>query len=127
MSVPKNLRYSESHEWLREESDGVVTIGITDYAQEKMTELVYVELPSADREVEAGDELAVVESVKSASDIYTPVSGVVTESNAALEDDPTLINTAPYSDGWLFRIRIRDAISLDGMMDAAAYERLISE
>ncbi|MCH2200970.1 MAG: glycine cleavage system protein GcvH [Fuerstiella sp.] len=127
MSVPENLKYSESHEWLREEGDSVVTIGITDFAQEKMTELVYVELPSADREVEAGDELAVVESVKSASDIYTPVSGVVTESNAALEDDPTLVNTAPYSDGWLFRIRVRDATLLDGMMDAAAYERLINE
>ncbi|MCH2209818.1 MAG: glycine cleavage system protein GcvH [Fuerstiella sp.] len=127
MNVPENLKYSESHEWLREEGDGVVTIGITDFAQEKMTELVYIELPSTGREVEAGDELAVVESVKSASDIYTPVSGVVTESNAALEDDPTLANNAPYSDGWLFRIRIRDLNSVNGLMDAAAYQRLISE
>ena len=127
MNVPENLKYSESHEWLREEGDGVVTIGITDFAQEKMTELVYIELPSTGREVEAGDELAVVESVKSASDIYTPVSGVVTESNAALEDDPTLVNTAPYSDGWLFRIRVRDLNSVNGLMDAAAYQRLISE
>ncbi len=127
MSIPKNLRYSESHEWVRDDGDGVVTIGITDFAQERMTELVYVELPNADREVEAGDELAIVESVKSASDIYTPVSGVVTEVNVALDDDPTLVNTAPYSDGWLFRVRVSDPATLDSMMDAASYGQFVSE
>ena len=127
MSVPENLKYSESHEWVRDEGDGVVTIGITDFAQQNMTDLVYVELPDADREVAAGDELAVVESVKSVTDIYAPVSGVVTEANAALEDDPTLVNTAPYGDGWLFRIRVGDPTTLNTMMDAAAYGKLTSE
>lgn len=127
MSVPENLKYSESHEWVRDDGDGVVTIGITDFAQEKMTELVYVELPEADSEVAAGDELAVVESVKSASDIYAPVGGVIVEANTALEDDPTLVNSAPYGDGWLFRIRVADAAALDAMMDNSAYEKLISE
>lgn len=127
MSVPENLRYSKSHEWVRDDGDGVVTVGITDFAQEKMTELVYVELPEADREVTAGDELAVVESVKSASDIYAPVSGVVVDANTALEDDPTLVNSAPYGDGWLFRIRVSEPAALDAMLDTAAYTTLISE
>jgi len=127
MSVPENLRYSESHEWVLDDGDGIVTVGITDFAQEKMTELVFVELPDADTEIAAGDELAVVESVKSASDIYAPVSGVVVESNAALEDDPTLVNSAPYADGWLFKIRVSDAAAVESMMDAAAYGNHISE
>ena len=127
MSVPENLRYSESHEWVRDEGDGIVTVGITDFAQEKMTELVFVELPEADTEIAAGDELAVVESVKSASDIYAPVAGVVVESNAALEDDPTLVNNSPYTDGWLFKIRVSDAAAVEAMMDAAAYGNHISE
>jgi glycine cleavage system H protein len=127
MSVPENLKYAKSHEWVRDDGDGVVTVGISDFAQEKMTELVYVELPEADREIEAGDELAVVESVKSASDIYAPVSGTVIEANAALEDDPTLVNSAPYSDGWMFQIRLSDPATLDALMNAADYEKLISE
>lgn len=127
MSVPENLKYAKSHEWVRDDGDGVVTVGISDFAQEKMTELVYVELPEADREIEAGDELAVVESVKSASDIYAPVSGTVIEANAALEDDPTLVNSAPYSDGWMFQIRLSDPAKLDALMNAADYEKLISE
>jgi glycine cleavage system H protein len=127
MSVPENLKYAKSHEWVRDDGDGVVTVGISDFAQEKMTELVYVELPEADREIETGDELAVVESVKSASDIYAPVSGTVIEANAALEDDPTLVNSAPYSDGWMFQIRLSDPATLDALMNAADYEKLISE
>ncbi|MEO2032848.1 MAG: glycine cleavage system protein GcvH [Planctomycetaceae bacterium] len=127
MSVPENLRYSESHEWVRDDGGDVVTIGITDFAQEKMTELVYVELPEIGRAVEAGEELAVVESVKSASDIYAPISGVVTEVNVALEDDPTSVNSAPYTDGWLIRVRLSDPAALDSMMAAADYEKLISE
>lgn len=127
MSVPENLKYAKSHEWVRDDGDGVVTVGISDFAQEKMTELVYIELPEADREIEAGDELAVVESVKSASDIYAPVSGTLIEANAALEDDPTLVNSAPYSDGWMFQIRLGDPATLDALMNAADYEKLISE
>jgi glycine cleavage system H protein len=127
MSVPDNLRYAESHEWVRDEGDGVVTVGISEFAQEKMTELVYVELPEAASEFAAGDEIAVVESVKSASDIYAPISGTVVEANGALEDDPTLVNTAPYGDGWLFKIRVSDAADLKSMMDATAYAKLIAE
>jgi len=127
MSVPENLRYAESHEWVRDEGDGTATVGISDFAQEKMTELVYVELPETDAEFTAGEEIAVVESVKSASDIYAPVSGTVVESNAALEDDPTLVNSAPYGDGWLFRIRVSDATELESMMDATAYTKAIAE
>ena len=127
MSIPEELKYAKSHEWVRDEGDGVVTIGISDYAQEKMTELVYVELPEEDREVEAGEELAVVESVKSASDIYAPVSGTLMEANSAVEDDPTLVNSSPFSDGWLFRIRLSDPAGLDTLMSAAEYEKLISE
>lgn len=127
MSIPENRRYSETHEWVRDDGDGMVTIGITDFAQERMTELVYVELPDADREVQAGDELAVVESVKSASDIYAPIGGLVTGANLALIDDPTLVNTAPYDDGWLFRIRVSDLSALESLMDATAYRQLIGE
>lgn len=127
MSVPENLRYAESHEWVRDDGNGIVTVGISDFAQEKMTELVYVELPEADAEFAAGDEVAVVESVKSASDIYAPVSGTVVEVNGALEDDPTLVNTAPFGDGWLFKLRVSDASELDSMMDAAAYANSIAE
>ena len=127
MGVPDNLKYSTSHEWVRDDGDGVVTVGITDFAQEKMTELVYIELPEADREVSAGDEVAVVESVKSASDIYAPVSGVITEANAALEEDPTHVNNSPYGDGWLFRIRVADSAQLETLMDAAAYSVSVGE
>jgi len=127
MSIPENRRYSETHEWVRDDGDGMVTIGITDFAQERMTELVYVELPDADREVQAGDELAVVESVKSASDIYAPIGGLVTGANLALIVDPTLVNTAPYDDGWLFRIRVSDLSALESLMDATAYRQLIGE
>jgi len=127
MGVPDNLKYSTSHEWVRDDGDGVVTVGITDFAQEKMTELVYIELPEADREVSAGDEVAVVESVKSASDIYAPVSGVITEANTALEEDPTHVNNSPYGDGWLFRIRVADSAQLETLMDAAAYSVSVGE
>lgn len=127
MSIPANHKYTESHEWIRDEGDGTVTVGITDFAQEKMTELVFVELPAAGREVGSSEEVAVVESVKSASDIYAPVAGTITESNAALEDDPTLVNSDPYGKGWMFRIRVADDSTLESLMDATAYEKAISE
>ena len=127
MSVPDDLKYSSSHEWVRDDGNGQVTIGITDFAQEKMTELVFVELPDVDREVSAGDEVAVVESVKSASDIYVPVSGAIVEVNSAVEDDPALVNSKPYTDGWLFRVRMTDAEELNALMDAGAYAESIGE
>ena len=127
MSIPGNLRFAESHEWVRDEGDGTVTVGISDFAQEKLTELVYVELPEADREVSAGEEVAVVESVKSASDIYTPVAGTIVGSNSSLEDDPTLVNNSPYADGWLFQVKVSDSSAIAQLMDAAAYAAMIAE
>lgn len=127
MNIPDQLKYTESHEWIRDEGDGTVTVGITDFAQEKMTELVFVELPDIDREVAASEEAAVVESVKSASDIYAPVAGTVTDTNSAVEDDPTLVNSDPYGNGWLFRLRVADASALQSLMDAAAYGKTISK
>ena len=127
MSIPGNLRFAESHEWVRDEGDGTVTVGISDFAQEKLTELVYVELPEADREVSAGEEVAVVESVKSASDIYTPVAGTIVGSNSSLEDDPTLVNNSPYADGWLFRVKVSDSSAIAQLMDAAAYAAMIAD
>ena len=127
MSIPGNLRFAESHEWVRDEGDGTVTVGISDFAQEKLTELVYVELPEADREVSAGEEVAVVESVKSASDIYSPVAGTIVGSNSSLEDDPTLVNNSPYADGWLFRVKVSDSSAIAQLMDATAYAAMIAE
>lgn len=127
MSIPGNLRFAESHEWVRDEGDGTVTVGISDFAQEKLTELVYVELPEADREVSAGEEVAVVESVKSASDIYSPVAGTIVGSNSSLEDDPTLVNNSPYADGWLYQVKVSDSSAIAQLMDAAAYAAMIAE
>lgn len=106
--LPGDLRYTAEHEWLRQEEDGTVTIGITDHAQAALGDLVYVELPEVDQEVESGNDMAVVESVKAASDVYAPVSGVVVEVNEALADDPEKINADPYGDGWMVRIRPGD-------------------
>ena len=122
MNAPDNLKYSKTHEWVRADNGDVVTVGISDYAQLEMTELVYVELPEVGRSFEAGDEIAVVESVKSASDIYAPVSGQVVEVNEALVDNPSTVNSSPFDEGWLFKLKLSDASQLDGMLDAAAYK-----
>ena len=103
--LPGDLRYTKEHEWLRQEDDGSVTIGITDHAQSALGDLVYVELPEVGREVESGGEMAVVESVKAASDVYSPVAGTVTEVNGQLGDDPEKINADPYGDGWIVRLK----------------------
>ncbi|MEQ9406644.1 MAG: glycine cleavage system protein GcvH [Fuerstiella sp.] len=126
MNVPENLKYAESHEWVRVDEGDVATVGISDYAQVEMTEVVYVELPEIGRQCKAGEEVAVVESVKSASDIYAPVGGEIVEVNEALSDNPGLVNEAPYGDGWIFRIRMSDASQLDGLLDAAGYGNKIS-
>ncbi len=126
MNVPDNLRYAKSHEWIRDDGDGIFTVGISDYAQAEMTELVYVELPDPGRRVKAADEIAVVESVKSASDIYSPVSGEITESNGSLTDDPSAVNSDPYDKGWLFRINIDDPAELDALLTPEAYREQIS-
>lgn len=103
--LPGDLRFTAEHEWLRQEEDGSVTIGITDHAQSALGDLVYVELPEVDQELESGNEMAVVESVKAASDVYAPISGVVVEVNEQLADDPEKINADPYGDGWIVRVQ----------------------
>lgn len=125
MNVPEDLKYAESHEWVRVDGD-VATIGISDYAQQEMTELVYVELPDVGRECKAGEDVAVVESVKSASDIYSPVSGEIVEVNESLADDPSQVNSSPFDQGWLFKVRLSAPEQVDALLDAAAYKQKIS-
>jgi len=125
--VPGDLKYTKSHEWIREEDDGTVVVGITDHAQSALGDLVFVEPPEAGTEVSAGDACAVVESVKAASDVYSPVGGEVVESNEALADSPELVNQDPYGDGWIMRIQLSDAAELDGLMDAQAYEATLED
>ena len=126
MNVPEGLKYTESHEWIRADEDNVVTVGITDYAQQEMTELVYVELPEVGQQFSAKDEIAVVESVKSASDIYAPVSGEVVEINDALADDAAIVNNSPFDDGWLFKLKLSNPPELEHLMKADAYTGKIS-
>ena len=126
MNVPPGLKYADTHEWLRAESDGTVTIGITDHAQAALGDLVYVELPKPGRTVAAGEACAIVESVKAASDVYAPIAGEVVASNDALSGSPEAVNEDAYA-AWLFRVRPADADALKGFMDAAAYERIIAE
>lgn len=125
MNTPTDLRYSPSHEWLRLAGD-IATVGISDHAQEELTDVVFVELPVVGRVVDAGDPTAVVESVKAASDIYAPVGGEVIAVNPAVEADPALVNTDPYGKGWLFQLRVKNPAELATLMDGAAYEALIS-
>ena len=119
--LPIELKYASSHEWARLDSDGTVVIGITNHAQEALGDVVYVELPEVSTEIDAGSEVAVVESVKAASDIYSPVSGEVIEINPALEDEPEIVNHSPYADGWFFRVKVANIDELEDMMDADEY------
>ena len=127
MNTPDNLRYTRSHEWATEPADGVVTVGITDFAQEQLGDVVFVDLPEVGRKLAAGEAAAVVESVKTASDIYAPLAGEVVESNQALLDAPEAINTGAYGDGWLFRLRVADAGAWPAMLDAAGYRAVAEE
>ena len=120
-NIPADLKYANSHEWLREEGNDIVTVGISDFAQEKLGDVVFVELPEEGAEVSAGDPIAVVESVKAASDIYTPVSGTVVEVNASLEDAPEQVNEDAYENGWFFKIKMTDTGEMDDLMDADSY------
>jgi glycine cleavage system H protein len=124
MNVPDDLRYNSSHEWVRLEGD-IATIGITDHAQEELTDVVFVELPALGRSVDIGDPTAVVESVKAASDIYAPISGEVVEANGAVEADPSLVNIDPYGNGWIFKLKVKDAAQVEALLDAAGYRSLI--
>lgn len=121
MQIPENLRYTASHEWIADRGDGTVSVGITAAAAEQLGELVYVELPKPGARVKRGDACAVVESTKAASDVYAPLSGEVIEVNGALAQAPSLVNSAPYSDGWLYRLKLADAGELAALLDAAAY------
>ena len=126
-NIPSHLKYTESHEWVSAEGNGNARIGITDHAQEALGDLVFVELPVVGDEISQGDPCAVVESVKAASDIYLPVSGLVVAINEELESDPALINADPYGDGWLFELKLLDSEELDGLKDAEAYEESLEE
>ena len=124
MNVPQNLRYNKSHEWVLLDGD-IATVGISDHAQEELTDVVFVELPPVGKTVDVGDPTAVVESVKAASDIYAPVSGEVVEVNDAVEADPSLVNSDPYGQGWIFKLKVKDAGQLNDLLDAAGYEAMI--
>jgi len=120
-NIPSDLKFNSSHEWVRDEGDGLITVGISDHAQELLGDLVFVELPEVEATIQAGDECAVVESVKAASDVYSPLSGEITEVNEALADAPEIINTDPYIDGWIFKMQLIDAGEIENLMDAEAY------
>jgi glycine cleavage system H protein len=124
MNVPDDLLYTETHEWIRREGENV-RVGITDHAQSELTDVVYVELPKMDRQVNAREAIAVVESVKAASDIYAPVKGTVVEVNKALEADPGLLNREPFGEGWIFVLKIDNPEDLKQLKDAAAYRQQI--
>jgi glycine cleavage system H protein len=126
MLVPEDLRYAETHEWVKLEGE-VATVGITDHAQAELTDIVYVELPAVGTKVSPKQPTAVVESVKAASDVYAPISGEVTETNSTLEGSPGLVNSDPYGNGWLFRIRASNRGELADLKDAAAYKAQIGE
>jgi glycine cleavage system H protein len=120
-NIPEDLKYAQSHEWLRAEDGGTGTVGITDHAQDELTDIVYVELPAVGSVVEAGHPIAVVESVKAASDIYSPVGGTVTEVNPALAASPALVNTDPYGEGWLFKLKIEKPADIDALKSPLEY------
>jgi len=126
-NIPSELKYATSHEWVRNEGDGTVTVGITEHAQDLLGDMVFVELPDVGDEVTTGDDICVAESVKAASDIYAPVSGEVIEVNEELEDSPELVNSDAFGDGWLFKIKLDDAGELENLLDAEGYKNSIDE
>ncbi len=123
MNLPETLKYSASHEWSKLDGD-TLTVGVTDFAQDQLGDVVFVELPAVGQAVTAGSAVAVVESVKTASDIYAPVSGEITEVNSLLEDAPETINTAPYEDGWMFKLRVNDTAEMEKLLSADAYQKI---
>lgn len=126
MEFPEELKYTEEHEWVLVEDD-LVTVGITDFAQDSLGDIVFVELPEIGMKVEAGKAFGVVESVKAVSDIYSPITGEVVEVNEELPDTPEILNTSPYEDGWMVKIRLSDPAELDDLLDADAYRELTEE
>ena len=126
-NTPSELKYATSHEWVSVEQDGIVTVGITEHAQDLLGDMVFVELPDVDDSISVGDDVAVAESVKAASDIYAPVSGTVVEINEALEDAPELVNSDAFGEGWLFKVKVEDLSELDSLLDAEGYLGSIDE
>lgn len=126
MDFPEELKYTEEHEWVLVEDD-IVTIGITDFAQDQLGDVVFVELPEEGDALEAGKALGVVESVKAVSDVYAPVSGEVVEVNKELPDEPEVLNTSPYEDGWMVKLKVDDTAELDGLMSVAAYQDFVEK
>lgn len=126
-NIPKELRYTATHEWVRPEGDGVFTVGITEHAQELLGDMVFVELPDVGDEVSTGDDIVVAESVKAASDVYAPISGEILAVNEELEDSPELVNSDPFGDGWMFKIKAEDASEVESLLDAEGYEESIDE
>jgi len=127
VNIPEGLRYTRDHEWAKLEADGLVRVGITDYAQDALGDVVFVDLPEISREVEAGDVLGEIESTKSVSEVYAPIGGVVVEVNSILVDSPERVNQDPYGAGWMCLIRPTAGTTLDGLMDAEGYARTLSE
>lgn len=127
MEFPGDLRYTEEHEWVRDEGDGRVRVGITDYAQDALGDVVYVDLPATGTEVTASQAFSEVESTKSVSDVYSPVTGAIVERNDLLEEHPELVNQAPYGDGWLVVLQMADPAGLGSLMDAEAYRAFVHE
>ena len=125
MNVPSNLKYTKSHEWVRAEADGTVTIGITDHAQELLGDLVFVELPEVGATFDKGGDAATVESVKAASDVYCPLDGEIVEINEAITADPSLVNSDPQGAGWFFKLKLANPSDADDLMDEAAYKELV--
>jgi glycine cleavage system H protein len=125
-NIPTELRYTSTHEWVSDNGDGTVTVGITDHAQELLGDIVFIEAVDSDRELDAGEEFTVIESVKAASDSYAPVKGTVIAFNEALEDAPETINEEPYTDGWIMKLQLADATELDGLLDAAGYAEVVA-
>jgi glycine cleavage system H protein len=125
--IPPQLKYTKSHEWVEDEGDGTVKVGITHHAQDLLGDMVFVELPEVGRELSPEEECAVVESVKAASDVYAPLAGVVVAVNEALVESPELVNRDPYGDGWLFRLRVESRSELEALEDAAGYEEIVNE
>lgn len=124
--IPNNLKYCKTHEWVSDPVDGIVTIGITDHAQEQLGDLVFVELPEVGAAISAESECAVVESVKAASDIYSPLSGEVVEANELLADAPETINSDPYGEGWIFKLRLNNESELDSLLGADSYSEAVA-
>jgi len=124
-NIPTDLKYASSHEWLRSEGNGIYTVGITEHAQDLLGDMVFVELPEVGDTVTQGDDVAVAESVKAASDIYAPIAGEIVEINEALTDSPELVNSAPYADGWMFKIKAADESEVAALLDAAGYQAAI--